>query len=85
MALSDTNMLNTDGFRKAMFDVLNKEMLEAAEPIIQQALKDAEKQMREALAQKIIAVISSDYSVERMQNQIVITVKQAVKDGSPFQ
>jgi len=82
--LKDTTILNTEGFKNVMFDILNKEMLEAAEPVIQEALKKAEKEMRAKLAQKIISVIESDYSIEKMQNRIVITVKQAEKDGRPF-
>lgn len=68
-------------------DILGRElkvsMLQAAEPILQKALKDIEQQMREKMASRLISFIENDFVVERMGHDIRIVVKQAHKEAKP--
>ena len=59
---------------------LNDAMLKAAEPIIQKALQDIEREMREKLAQKVIALLRNDWSVDRLGSDLRIVVHQALKE-----
>ena len=54
---------------------LNKVLREAAEPIIQQALAEAERKMREALAVRVMDMVRSDYSMMHRGTDLVITVR----------
>lgn len=55
---------------------MSAELTAAAEPLIQQALQEAEKAMRERLAQLLIAHIESSFSVYKRQDELVITIMQ---------
>jgi hypothetical protein len=59
---------------------LNVTMLNAAEPLIQQALQDIERAMREKLAQRLIALLQNDLRINRMGTDLHIVVHQALKD-----
>ena len=71
-----TNFIDTEAFSKYLLQNINKQMLEAAEPILQEALKKLEIRMREKLATNIISLIEQNYSVERCGNDIRIMVSQ---------
>ena len=73
-----TELLNLDGFKSMFYAGLNSAMMEAAEPIIEKALDEIEVAMRERLGQKLIGVIDSDFSMERMGTDIRIIIKQAI-------
>jgi hypothetical protein len=49
-------------------------MIEAAEPIIEEAMKAVERKMREKLGSMIIATLEHQFSVQHHQNSLVITV-----------
>lgn len=63
--------------QKSLVIELNRQMLEAAEPIIQEALKRIEREMRQALAARLIGLIESNMSVERYGTDLRIVIKQA--------
>ena len=73
-------IINNDVFNKQFKEMLNAAMLEAAEPIIQEALKKAEIKMRESLAVRLIALIQDDFDVRRFGHDLHIVVKQ--REGS---
>lgn len=66
-------------FARLLREELNAAMLSAAEPVLQAAIKELERKMREELGKRIIALIQNDFSVERMGHDIRILVKQAAK------
>lgn len=61
--------------------VLREQMLKAAEPIIQKALADVEKEMRQRLAEMIVGTIRHSYSAERFGTDLRITVAMGAKRG----
>ena len=65
-----------DNMVKAMLAGLNAEMLKAAEPIIQQALKDAERQMRERMAALLIARIEQSVEFHYDRDRLVIEIRR---------
>jgi hypothetical protein len=58
---------------------INEQMKQAAEPVIQQALKDIEVEMRKKLGAMLISLIEQNFRVETRSNDLVITVKQAMR------
>ncbi len=76
-----TQIISKEYVEKMLFDEINKQMKEAAEPVLQRALAEIEKQMRERMARMLIAHIESDFSVERMGADLRITVRQAIPGG----
>lgn len=77
ISLDDENLL------QAIRAQLNTQMLAAAEPIVQEALKKAEMEMRRRLAASLIAFIDSQFSVQRNGRDLIITVRRepAESDG----
>lgn len=71
-------IINQEYVEKMLFSAINKEMQEAAEPVLQKALAEIERQMRERMAAMLIAHIKSEFSVRIMGNELQITVRQAV-------
>lgn len=63
--------------QKSLVIELNRQMLEAAEPIIQEALKRIEREMRQALAARLIGLIESNMYFERHGTDLRIVIKQA--------
>ena len=51
------------------------EMQRAAEPVIQQAIAQAEKAIRERVAEMCIALIAKDFSMERFGEDLRIVVR----------
>jgi hypothetical protein len=77
--MSIGKLVNVDELTKMLGRELNKAMTEAAEPLIQDALKKIEQKMRERMAQLLISFIQNDFVVERAGHEIRILVKQAAK------
>jgi 3-dehydroquinate synthetase len=71
---SGTALINQKAFTAMLSAQLNAAMTEAAEPIIQAALKEAEKEMRTQWAAKLVGFIASYHSVQYMRDEILITV-----------
>jgi hypothetical protein len=63
--------------RENFVKLLNEAMLQVADPIIQKALQDAERAMRERLAQKVISMVERSYSIERMGDILTIHVNMS--------
>lgn len=59
---------------------LNDAMLKAAEPILQQAMKDIEQEMRAKMASRLLAFIESNFAVERMGHDLRIVIKQCAPE-----
>ncbi len=72
-----TNILDREEFSRFFKEELNASMSRVAEPILEKALEDMERTMREQMAQKLISLIENDFVVERMGHDIRITVRQA--------
>lgn len=75
--MSYGKLINHDELAKILGKELNKAMTEAAEPLIQKALKDIEQIMREKLAQRLISFIEHNLVMDRMGNDLRILIKQA--------
>lgn len=74
-----TTNLGSDDFRKHIVDGINKAMLSAVEPIIQQNLKEIETRMRETLGQYLIAMIERNLVMTYYGDELRITLNQARK------
>ena len=71
-----------EGFAKRMKLQLNEAMLEAAEPIIQEALATIERKMRERAAAAMISYIEQRTHFYEREDRIVITFdKQENRNG----
>lgn len=75
-----TTTFDMVSLQKSLVSELNQQMLEAAEPIIQEALKRIEREMRQALAARLIGLIESNMSVERYGMDLRIVIKQVQID-----
>jgi hypothetical protein len=62
-----------DNFLKVLRAQLDAALIQAAEPVIQQALKDMEAAMRARLAQSVLTLLDRDYSV--LQNRQVLEIR----------
>lgn len=62
-------------FAEALAGHLRVELQSAAEPIIQQTLDEIETALRKRLAEIVVGLVSSDYSLERDGMFVRITVK----------
>jgi hypothetical protein len=71
-------IINQEYVEKMLFAAINKQMQEAAEPVLQKALAEIERQMRERMAAMLIANIQSDFSVRTMGHDLQIIVRQAI-------
>ncbi len=72
------SIINHENLLQQLHIDLNKEMMEAAEPFIQESLRKIEIEMRKKLAQNLIALIEYNVSFRTNTNEIYIVVK---KDG----
>lgn len=77
--------LNIDSsqFRENIVAGINQAMLKAAEPLIQQTLKDIETRMRGTLAQYLISLIEQNMVMQYYGSELRITLNQAkpTKEG----
>ncbi|HDY87983.1 MAG TPA: hypothetical protein ENH82_07720 [bacterium] len=73
------NIINMNQFEKVFRELLNHSMIQAAEPILQQALQDIEAAMRKELAKNTVELIEKNYDVTMRRDELVITIKQAVE------
>lgn len=69
------NLIHTENVLARLQADMSEEMQRAAEPIIQAAVADAEKKIRERVAAMCIALIERDFSVTRMGDLLQITVR----------
>ena len=69
-----------DGFLQAIKQALNEQMMAEAEPLIQKAVAEFERDMREKLAAKLIAQLDERYSIDRFGSELRITVRDAYKE-----
>ncbi len=63
-----------EDFSRHLLEGLNEELKKAAEPILQQAMADMEKEMRKRLAANLIAFLQNNYRIEYAHNELVIRV-----------
>lgn len=70
-----TTLINSEAACDILKKQMNAEMVEAAKPIIDEALKEIEKVMRKKLASMIIAYLDNNIEAERMGSSLRILVK----------
>lgn len=76
------SVINQQDFTRQIVEMLNDKMTAEAEPIIQKACKDYEYLVRQKVAEFIQVYLEKSYSVERRENNLVITVHHLFKkDG----
>jgi len=68
--------LGQEYLQKTFIEALNKRMLEEAEPIIQETLKDIELKMRKNLAANLIQFMENNYDIEFDRQNINIRVRR---------
>ena len=66
--------LDYPSLHSAMTEELKRQMLAAAEPVIQDAMKEIERGMRERVAAWAMGVIDKNYDMWRNQNELMIRV-----------
>ena len=71
-------MINQDVFLAAMKAQINAAMIKAAEPIIQAALVEVEKEMRATLAKHILARIEQTVEIRTMSDRVVFEIRRPV-------
>ncbi len=70
-----------DTFERHLKIALNDAMLKAAEPLIAAALVEVEREMRKAVAARLISLVDRTYSVDRNRDDLHIVVHQAFEKG----
>lgn len=76
-----TSFIDADKLRAHLIQKMNQDIMAAAEPIIQEALRKAERAMRERLGAMIIGQLETSFDVCRDGRVIQISVHQK-KDGA---
>ncbi len=71
-----TGLLNTDRALEIIKDGMNEEMIKVAEPIIEDALKKIESEMRLKLGGMVIGLIDHYMECETNRDTIRITIKK---------
>ena len=74
-----SGMIDHDKFAAEFGVILKEKMLEAAQPILDKAMKDVEYELRKSLGGFVIGFIESSYSVERYGSEIRISVHDKTK------
>lgn len=69
-------MINQEAFLRIMKEQINAAMLKSAEPIIQAALVEVEKQMRATLATHILGCIEHTVDIRTMSDRIVFEISR---------
>jgi hypothetical protein len=71
----DRPIINQDAFLTMLREKLTAGMMQAAEPVIQKALAEAEKAMRERLGSMVIGLLEHSYDVMRDGSDLRILVR----------
>jgi flagellar biosynthesis/type III secretory pathway protein FliH len=72
--MSQQRIINSPHFEKVLKDVLQTRMLEAAEPVVKEALEKFEKNIRAEIAKAVLTIIDRNYSVETLDSHLVIKI-----------
>ena len=70
-----TTLLNNECALEILKKRMNKEMIEAAKPLVEKALKDIEKVMRTKLASMVVAFLDNYMEIERCGQTMRIVIK----------
>lgn len=70
-----TTLLNNECALGILKKQMNKEMIEAAKPLVEKALVDIEKIMRAKLASMVVAFLDNYMEVERYGQTMRIVIK----------
>lgn len=76
------SLINDEEFSRILKRELNAQMLEAAEPIIKQAIASAETEMRKRLASILVSLVDRSYRMERMGHDLVVRVDMGKPAGN---
>lgn len=69
------SLLNNEGFTKALSEQINKAVMDSAEPLIQQALKDIEQKMRMDLAAFLIGSMDTSFTLHDDMLNLTVRLK----------
>lgn len=72
--MSGITGMNSELFLKGLQSKINEGLMAAAEPLIQEAVKKIEVELRQKLASMGVGMIDSSYSVERAGHIVTIRV-----------
>lgn len=73
--MATTEWFNVEAFTAALRRDMNRQLQAAAEPIIQQAVADAEQAMRQQLGSMVVGLIEHTMTIERVGPDLRILVK----------
>lgn len=79
--MSVGGIINEEAFITSLRKTLNKEMLEAAEPVVKEMLAAAEREMRKRLGEMIVGLLATQYSAYRDGRDLIIRVQMEPKPG----
>lgn len=72
------SMINEKEFLVVMKEQINAAMIKAAEPVIQAALVEVEKEMRATLAKHILVRIEQTVDIRTMSDRVVFEIRRDV-------
>lgn len=72
--MSNAHITETHQFLALLREQLQKTITEAAEPVIQAAIKDAEVQIRAAIGRHVLGILETSYRMETRGNTLSIEV-----------
>lgn len=70
-----STLLNTQAVYETLLPHLNEELKACAEPYLEKALEDIEKQLRQKIGSIVIGLLEHSFSVERYGDDIKILVR----------
>jgi glutamate racemase len=76
-----TSFINEEHFVRTLREHLSKEMIEAAEPVIKEAMAQAEREMRKRLGSMVVGLLATHYNVMRDGRDLLIRVQMEAKPG----
>ncbi len=74
--LGMSSIIDTDVFLQVMRENINKDLLRAAQPVLDEALESIEKELRKKLGSIVISMIDSNFNIDRHGSDIRILVRQ---------
>lgn len=70
------NIINPENLLEKLRRDLNEEMLEAAEPFLQESLRKIEVEMRKKLAENLIGLVENNMNFHTNRNEINIIIRK---------
>jgi len=73
--MASTIMLAPEAIKSHLIEKMNREITESVEPVIQEAVKEAERTIRKRVGVMIISLLESSFDVRRNVNELIIRLE----------